>query len=256
MQIYFDFPFILTSLVVFSGVISLLDIIFWEKKRKGKKPNIIIEYSRSFFSVLLLVWVIRSFLIQPYRVPTGSLEPTILPGDFIVVNQFAYGLRVPVINWKMVKTNDPKIGDIALFRWPKNPGVIFVKRVIGTPGDHIVYKNKVLTINGQRAWQTYENLDLDADGNDTLVQRRTEKLPTKTHEIFVHPGYNLHGNFDLVVPKGAYFMMGDNRDNSDDSRDWGFVPDQNLIGKAFGIWMSWDSKNTNIRWQRIGKAID
>lgn len=256
MQIYFDFPFILTSLVLFSGVVSLLDVMFWAKKRHGKKPNIIIEYSRSFFSVLLLVWVIRSFLIQPYRVPTGSLEPTILPGDFIVVNQFAYGLRVPVINWKIVSIDEPKVGDIVLFHWPRDPGVIFVKRVIGVPGDRVEYKNKILTLNGKRAFQTYVGLDLDNENGITMMQRRTEKLPTKTHEIFVRPDYNISGDFSLVVPEGQYFMMGDNRDNSDDSRDWGFVPEKNLIGKAFGIWMSWDSNNTKLRWRRIGKAIN
>jgi len=255
MKIYFDFPFILTFAVLFSGIVSLLDIMFWAKKRHGKKPNIIIEYSRSFFSVLLLVWVIRSFLIQPYRVPTGSLEPTILPGDFIIVNQFTYGLRVPVINWKIFNINEPKIGDIALFHWPKDPGIILVKRVIGTPGDRIEYKNKVLTINGKVAPQTYVDLDVDAENNITMVQRISEKLPTKNHEIFVQTGYDLSGDFSLVVPEGQYFMMGDNRDNSNDSRAWGFVPEENLIGKAFGIWMSWDSNKFKIRWQRIGKSI-
>lgn len=257
MQIYFDFPFILTMLVLISGIIFLLDIIFWAKKRHGEKPNIIIEYSRSFFSVLLLVWIIRSFLIQPYRVPTGSLEPTILPGDFIVVSQFAYGLRVPVINLKILKFSEPKVGDIALFHWPKDPSIIFVKRVIGTPGDHLVYKNKILTINGDRAWQTSLGLDLDKEESlPIIVQRKQEQLPHKSHEIFIRPGYNLGGDFDLVVPKGSYFMMGDNRDGSDDSRYWGFVPERNLIGKVFGIWMSWDAKNTNIRWHRIGKAVN
>jgi len=254
---YFDFPFILTALVLFSGIVYLLDVLFWAKKRRGKKPNIIIEYSRSFFSVLFLVWIIRSFLVQPYRVPSGSLEPTILPGDFIIVNQFAYGLRLPVLNWKIVNFKEPKIGDIVLFHWPKDPSVIFVKRVIGTPGDHITYKNKVLTINGDRAWQTYLGLNLDSEYQmPTIVQRRLEQLPAKNHEIFVRPGYNLSGDFDIIVPQNSYFMMGDNRDNSDDSRDWGFVPERNLVGKAFGIWMSWDTKHTNVRWSRIGKAVN
>lgn len=257
MQIYFDFPFILTALVLISGIISLLDIIFWAKKRsKSTKPMFLIEYSRSFFPVLLLVWVIRSFIIQPYRVPTGSLEPTVLPGDLIVVNQFAYGLRVPVINFKIWNIGEPKTGDIALFRWPKDPSVIFVKRVIGTPGDHIIYKNKVLTINGDRAWQVPLGIDLDSEASlPAIVQRKSEQLTNKTHEIFIRPGYNAGGDFDLVVPKNSYFMMGDNRDGSDDSRYWGFVPERNFIGKAFGIWMSWDSKNTSVRLRRIGKAL-
>lgn len=252
-----DFPFILTALVLISGIISLADIFFFAKKRPvGSKQPKVFEYARQFFPVLLLVWLIRSFLVQPYRVPTGSLEPTVLPGDFIAVNQYTYGLRFPVINKKILKIGEPKVGDIALFRYPKNPKVIYVKRVIGTPGDHIVYKNKVLTINGDRAWQTPFGLDVDTEGGyATPVHVVVEKLPRVTHKIFIRPGFNLGEDIDLVVPPGQYFMMGDNRDGSDDSRDWGFVPEENLIGKAFGVWMNWDAENSKVRWQRIGKPI-
>ncbi|EKE01677.1 MAG: hypothetical protein ACD_21C00073G0002 [uncultured bacterium] len=258
MHIYFDVPFILTSLVLISGLIALIDILFFAKKRSShQKQPLVVEYARSFFPMLLLVWVIRSFLIQPYRVPTGSLEPTVLPGDFIAVNQFAYGLRIPVLNIKFFNVGEPKRGDIALFRYPKDPSMIYVKRVIGLPGDHVVYNNKTLTINGDRMWQTPFGMDLDLEGKFPIpVQVRVEQLGTVSHKIFIRPGHKEWENIDVVVPQGSYFMVGDNRDGSADSREWGFVPEENLIGKAFGTWMSWDSDATKVRWNRIGKKID
>jgi signal peptidase I len=257
MKIYFDVPFFLTALVLITGLISLFDILFLAKKRIDKKAYpIVIEYARSFFPMLLLVWAIRSFLIQPYRVPSGSLEPTILPGDFIVVNQFAYGLRFPVFNTKFLNISEPKQGDIALFRYPKNPSIIYVKRVIGLPGDHVAYRNKVLTINGTRMNQIPLGMDLDEEGKFSIpVQVRIEKLGDVVHKIFIRPGYKEWEDIDIVVPKNSYFMMGDNRDSSEDGRAWGFVPEENLIGKAFGTWMSWDSENMDVRWSRIGKGI-
>jgi signal peptidase I len=255
-MITFDYMFFLTVLVIVTGVITLFDLLFLAKKRGLTKANWVTENSRSFFPILLLVLLIRAFLIQPYQVPTGSLEPTVMPGDFIVVSQFNYGLRLPVTNTKIIPIKEPKVGDIVLFRWPKNPKIIFVKRVIGTPGDHITYHNKILTINGDRAWQTPFGMDLDNEGDVPIpVQIKVEQLGTVTHKIAIRSGVNLGEDFDLVVPKNSYFMMGDNRDGSDDSRSWGFVPEENLIGKAFGIWMSWDSKNKNIRWERIGKPV-
>lgn len=260
MNITFDFMFFLTAIVILTGIISLIDILFLAKKRalRQAKQPIIIEYSRSFFPVLILVLFIRAFLIQPYRVPTGSLEPTILPGDFIVVNQFAYGLRLPVLNTKFIKIDEPKVGDIALFRWPSNEHIVFVKRVIGTPGDHVVYKNKILTINGKSAPQLDVGMDLDQDpalAASPAVDLKIENLPSLAHKIFIRKGVNENADFDLVVPPNSYFMMGDNRDGSDDSRDWGFVPEENLIGKAFGIWMSYNGETNAIRWERIGKSI-
>lgn len=253
-----DFPLILSSLVIAFGIISLIDILFFAAKRQaaGTKQPTIVEYARSFFPILLIVLLIRSFLVQPYRVPTGSLEPTILPGDFIVVNQFAYGLRLPVLNNKILSVGEPKLGDIVLFRWPSDPRMVFVKRVIGIPGDHLVYKNKVLTINGKVAKQKDLGMDLDQAGAIPMpMQVKSESLPSGEHKIFTRSDYNMTDDFDLIVPAGNYFMMGDNRDNSDDSRVWGFVPEANLVGKAFGIWMSWDSHNNTVRWKRIGKAI-
>lgn len=254
-----DFPFVLTMLVIISGIIALIDILFFAKKRKisGKKQPIIFEYARSFFPILLLVWGIRSFLVQPYRVPTGSLEPTVLPGDFIVVNQFSYGLRLPVLNKKLVSIGEPKTGDIVLFRWPPNPSTIYVKRVIGVPGDHVIYKNKVLTINGKVMSQESLGSAFDFEPGDPPIpsQLKEENLNGIKHKILLSNQDRKAPVYDIVVPKNMYFMVGDNRDDSGDSRMWGFVPEANLVGKAFGIWMSWDSDKSTVRWQRIGTPI-
>lgn len=256
----FNFPLLLTSLVFVSGLIWLIDLLFLKKRRVAKNPRAkepkLIEYARSFFPVLLLVLVIRSFIVQPYRVPTGSLEPTILPGDLVAVNQFAYGLHLPVINKKIINVGEPKIGDIAVFHWPVNPNVDFIKRVVGVPGDHVIYKDKVLYINGKQAKQTLKGDAIDYEDTGNLnVKKYVEDLNGVKHGILINPYGGQIGNFDVVVPKGYYFMMGDNRDDSADSRDWGFVPESNLIGKGFLIWMSWDSQKHRIRWKRIGTVL-
>lgn len=259
MPFHVDFPFILTAVVILIGLIALADIVFFAKKRPADaRMPYIVEFSRSFFPALLLVWVVRSFIIQPYRVPTGSLEPTVLPGDFIAVKQFSYGLRFPIFNYKLVKVGEPRRGDIALFYWPVDTSKLFVKRVIGLPGDHIIYKNKMLTINGKEMAQTYigKAEDIEQDGDVALVDKKIENLDGIKHDIFVKPDMPDPVDIDVMVPEGHYFMMGDNRDDSDDSRSWGFVPESFLVGKAFGIWMSWDSKDHRIRWNRIGKAVD
>jgi signal peptidase I len=258
MPIHIDFPFVLTLLVIVTGLIALADRLFFAKKRSGDTATMpyIVELSRSFFPALLLVWLIRSFLIQPYRVPTGSLEPTILPGDFIAVKQFSYGLRLPVLNKEIVKIGEPKRGDIALFHWPVDTSKLFVKRVVGIPGDHIVYKNNQLTINGQAMQQQYigKALETEQGGITASVDKMLENLDGVKHYIFLKPGSSTQ-DIDITVPEGHYFMVGDNRDDSYDSRDWGFVPKSFLVGKAFGIWMSWDSERHTVRWRRIGKAV-
>jgi len=256
----FSFAFYLTLVVLITGVITLLDVVVLRKlrARSGAKQSVFVEYSRSFFPILLVVWILRSFVIQPYRVPTGSLEPTVMPGDFIAVSQFSYGLYFPVVHKKFLNVGEPKRGDIALFRWPVNPKIVFVKRVIGLPGDHIIYKNKVLTINGVVAKQKFIKVTYDygnAPGQKRQVYEMQEDLDGVKHKIFIQPIGGQTGNYDLVVPANQYFMMGDNRDNSDDSRRWGFVPQHNLIGKAFGVWMSWDPVHHRIRWNRIGKGL-
>jgi signal peptidase I len=257
MPLNIDFPFLLTLVVIITGLVALADIVFFSKKREQEAAMpYLIEFSRSFFPALLLVWLIRSFLIQPYRVPTGSLEPTVLPGDFIAVKQFSYGLRFPVLNKKILGVAEPKRGDIALFRWPVDTSKLFVKRVVGLPGDHIVYKNNILTINGQEMPQTYigKALNIEQGGMTSTVNKMLENLNGIKHYIFIKPGNNLQ-DIDVVVPEGNYFMLGDNRNDSYDSRDWGFVPESFLVGKAFGIWLSWDSQAHKIRWTRIGRTV-
>ncbi|MBU0743749.1 MAG: signal peptidase I [Gammaproteobacteria bacterium] len=257
--IAFDVPSILTALVLISGSIALLDIWVFSKKRpKDKKMPIWAEYARSFFPIFLLVLCIRSFLIQNYQVPTGSLAPTILPGDFIVVKEYSYGLRLPVLNTKIFKIGEPQRGDIALFRHPNNLKMLLVKRVIGLPGDHIVYRNKVLKINNDIIEQMPFGMALDIEGNGFAepVQVKIEHLDQVVHKIFVRQGYKGWENTDVVVPPGSYFMMGDNRDNSGDSREWGFVPEANLVGKAFRITFSWDPERKSIRFDRVWEKIN
>lgn len=259
-----NFPVTLTALVVGTGLISLIDLCFFRRKRlilKREQP-LIVENARSFFVVLLLVWIVRSFIIQPYRVPTGSLQPTVQPGDFLVVNQYAYGLRFPVGNREFLPVGKPKRGEIALFYFPPNPSLVFVKRVIGVPGDRVEYRDKVLYVNGKEMKQIALDSTVDDEpavgGNPEQhipVEVKEEDLDGVKHRIFINQGMGLGDDFDVTVPPGHYFMMGDNRDNSDDSRMWGFVPDANLIGKAFGIWMSWDAIHHRIRWDRIGMAV-
>ncbi|MCX7090255.1 MAG: signal peptidase I [Legionellales bacterium] len=245
----------LLVLSVVSGVIWLLDIWFWSKKRtaRQKLPKII-EYSRSFFPIFLGVLLIRSFVFEPFRIPSGSLEPTLLVGDFLVVNKFAYGLRLPVWDKKVIAISSPKRGDIVVFRWPPNPKFDFIKRIIGVPGDVISYHNKILTINGKKAKQKFVEYTVDESSNMPVAEYQ-EKLGPVTHKIFRRS--DVAGtDFEVTVPADQYFVMGDNRDDSADSRYWGFVHDDYLRGKAIFTWMSWDKKEWNIRWSRLGRIIN
>lgn len=254
-----NFELILFYATLISGVIALIDVLFFARKRAAnKKMPVIFEYARSFFPILLIVFLLRSFLFEPFRIPSGSLEPTLMIGDFILVNKFDYGIRLPVAHKKIVKTGTPKRGDIIIFRWPPNPSVDFIKRVIGLPGDHISYVNKELTINGQAIPQTYVK-DAQAqgeDGNTWPAIMKEEDLMGVKHKIYVDNNKQAVDYKDIVVPKGMYFVMGDNRDGSADSRYWGFVPDKNIVGKAVVIWMSWNNNNkTYIGFDRIGTII-
>ncbi|WP_264770378.1 signal peptidase I [Coxiella burnetii] len=257
----FDFLNILSLLTIFAGVVWLVDILWRRIKKipieKGTKPPLIIDYACSFFPILLIVLIIRSFLFQPYRVPTGSLEPTIMPGDMILVNQYDYGLRVPLWNKKIVDVGEPKRGQIALFRWPVNPAATFVKRVIGVPGDRISYQDKVFYINGKEMSQKFikNTLEIGDDGKTWPAKEYEEDLNGVKHLIILRPDRPAQNFKDLIVPKGKYLMIGDNRDDSDDSRSWGFVPARNFIGRAILIWMSWDSQKDRVRWERIGDRL-
>src|SRR3990167_7100828 len=266
---FMGFAFGLTIAVAVTGLIALVDLLFFRRARKAKsrKDPTLIEYCRSFFPVLLIVWVIRSFLIQPYKVPTGSLEPTVMPGDFIAVNQFAYGLKFPIGNRTMISIGEPQRGDIVLFHYPPDPAVIYVKRLIGKPGDKIEYKNKILYINGKEQPQRLLSHDFDygdGPGQTAPVDVYEENLNGVRHKIFRRPGstdgsFSMQsdalGDFSYTVPADTYFMMGDNRDNSADSRYFGAVPERNIIGKAFGVWMSWDPVHYRIRWDRLGNSL-
>lgn len=251
------FELILFISVVLTGVISLLDILFFAKKRKkATKVPVLIEYSRSFFSVLLLVFLLRAFLVEPYRIPSGSLKPTLETGDFIVVNKFIYGLRFPVWHKKFFSIKEPERGDLIVFRYPPNPSIDYIKRVIGVPGDHVEYKNKILTINGNTMSQKLLNYSVESEPGigSWKVEEYQENLLGIQHDIYIRPDI-MPGDFDVTVPEGKYFAMGDNRDNSSDSRFWGFVPEENLIGEAFCVLFSWNSDNDSIRWNRIGKLV-
>lgn len=256
----FNFELILFYATLITGLISLFDILFLAPRRKKKnstKLPLIIDYSRSFFPVLLIVFLLRSFLYEPFRIPSGSLEPTLLTGDFILVNKFDYGLRLPVAHNKIFNNHELKRGDIVVFRWPPNPSVDFIKRVIGLPGDKISYINKELYVNGQKVSQEFlQNTQaFDESGTEWQASEKQENLLGVQHHIFIDPTRSSNDYKDIVVPEGMYFMMGDNRDKSADSRYWGFVPEKNIVGKAVLVWMSWDSNQTGIRWNRIGKLI-
>jgi signal peptidase I len=271
MTMNFNFELILFYAVLISGLITLFDKCFLKKKRelayeqqtKGlasppeKKLPIIIDYAYSFFPVLLLVFFLRSFLYEPFRIPSGSLEPTLLIGDFIVVNKFDYGIRLPVLHKKIFKLSDPKRGDIIVFRWPVNPSIDFIKRVIGIPGDHIKYIDKVLYVNGQKIPQDagFSTQHRNDSGEVQAVIQKQEDLLGVKHDIYQIAEASSTDFNDIVVPEGMYFAMGDNRDNSADSRYWGFVPDKNIVGKASVTWLSWDSQQHNIRWKRFGAGV-
>ncbi|MES2998434.1 MAG: signal peptidase I [Pseudomonadota bacterium] len=254
-----NFELILTSAVIVTGLITLMDLLIFASRREKKhltKPSVIIEYARSFFPILLLVLILRSFLAEPFRIPSGSEKPDLLIGDFIVANKFTYGIRLPVLHNKIMAIGEPKRGDVVVFLWPRDTSTYFIKRVIGLPGDFIVYKDKVLTINGQLATQTLlgERSDQDGTTKKWPVLLEEENLLGVKHPIYIRPDQPA-GDFSLQVPPGNYFMMGDNRDNSYDSRYWGFVPEKDLVGKAMWIFFSWDGEHNRVRWDRIGSRI-
>lgn len=256
---YFDFAFFLTSLVLITGIGFFLDIFVLAKRREqtGAQQSKFIEYCRSLFPAIFLVWGIRSFIVDHYRVPTGSLEPTVMAGDFVGIWPYEYGVRVPVLRKKIVSIREPKLGDVVLFYWPKDESIRYAKRVVGTPGDHVVYKNKTLTINGKTISKKYVGVSMDEEPGQPPIPVKIyeENLLGVKHNIFLRDNAEEQKDVDLIVPKGHYFMMGDNRDDSYDSRYWGVVPEKNLIGKAFGVWMSWNSNLSKVRWNRIGTSI-
>lgn len=237
-----DFALILVVGTLVTGIIWLLDHFFWAKKRppvpedsdKTNEP-VVVEYARFLFPVFIIVLVLRGFIAEPFRIPSGSMLPTLKVGDFILVNKFAYGLRLPVLNKKFIAISEPERGDVIVFRYPEDPSIDYIKRVVGVPGDEVAYYNKVLYINGKPAKQQPEG-DLMIDFYQ--YQQLEEQYEDVKHKILVNKMLPA-ADFVVTVPANKYFAMGDNRDNSRDSRVWGFVPEENLVGKAFLVWMSW-----------------
>ena len=258
-----DFPFWLLTATITSGLIIVADKLYcyhYYTKHNLAEPKLsrLIDYSKSFFPVLIFVLILRSFVFEPFKVPTASLAPTVLPGDFILSNKFVYGLRLPVWGNKILPLGLPKNGDITIFRTPVDNKTWMVKRVIGIPGDKIDYVNRKLTVNGIPA--KYQFVETSTDTNDgrehVNVDVVEEEIFGIKHQIFQRKN-SQDQEFHITVPQGHYFMMGDNRENSDDSRYWGFVPEFNLEGKAVLIWLSWDQFNwKNIRWSRSGTWLN
>jgi signal peptidase I len=250
-----SFALFLLLLLLLTGAIWALEA-GWLAKRRAKEARQPwwVEYSVSFFPVILIVFLLRSFLVEPFKIPSGSMIPTLLVGDFILVNKFAYGIRLPVANRKLIEVGSPQRGDVMVFRYPEDPSLDYIKRVVARPGDRIEYRDKRLSVNG-RQLELKRLEDYLSRERMQYTQRYLEKLDGTEHEILVEedaPAFvpqvrtfpfaaNCHYNINglvCTVPPGHYFLMGDNRDNSSDSRVWGFVPDENIVGRAFFIWLN------------------
>jgi signal peptidase I len=265
-----NFALIMFLLLVATGAVWLLDHFVFRRSRAPDQPEPWwVEYPKSFFPVILIVFLLRSFLVEPFKIPSGSMLPTLLVGDFILVNKFTYGIRLPILNTKLVDVNAPRRGEVMVFRYPENPSLDYIKRVIGLPGDRVDYRDKQLSINGRAVAVTPagEYNYVEAGLNFITTHRFDERLGETAHAILLQPeipsvhlsgvrafpfrdncAYNDAG-FTCTVPVGHYFLMGDNRDSSSDSRYWGFVPESNIVGKAFMIWWNFDDI------KRVGQSI-
>ncbi|MEE5146712.1 signal peptidase I [Pseudomonas alliivorans] len=263
-----NFPLLLVIAVFVCGVLALIDLVFLAPRRRAAIANyqgsvaepdvavverldkepLLVEYGKSFFPVLFIVLVLRSFLVEPFQIPSGSMKPTLDVGDFILVNKFSYGIRLPVLDQKVIQIGDPQRGDVMVFRYPSDPSVNYIKRVIGLPGDRIRYtSDKRLFVNGELVAKKLIGTEPGTLGSAELYE---EQLGTVEHQIRQEMSrYRAPPDTEWTVPAAHYFMMGDNRDNSNDSRYWddpnipkdelGMVPDKNIVGKAFAVWMSW-----------------
>lgn len=294
------FSLILVALTLVTGLVWLFDSLFFAKKRKarlqaeanasgasyGEDPQLpyLVDTSQQIFPVIAFVLVLRSFIYEPFQIPSGSMMPTLLVGDFILVEKFSYGIKDPVFRSKLVETGAPERGDVVVFKYPEDTSVDYIKRVIGMPGDTVVYQNKQVYIkpkcdDATKNCGKLKAVPLTFKERGEFVQdmaklmRYTEDLDGKQHDILRHPMREISpANFytqpgtrsnEWIVPEGQYFVLGDNRDNSRDSRFWGFVPDENLVGKAVAIWISFEFERnasdmlptwipTGVRFERAG----
>ncbi len=267
-----NFALIMLIALLLTGAIWLFDIYLGKPRRaKDAKEPVLVEYAKSFFPVILVVFFLRSFLVEPFKIPSGSMLPTLLVGDFILVNKFTYGIRLPVANIKVININQPKRGEVMVFRYPEDTSLDYIKRVVGLPGDQVIYRDKRLFINGKPMVMDDrgEEFNYVKSGLNYVTAKRThEQLDEHKHEVLMlaelppvrlgdvrsfpsraNCDYNEDG-FSCTVPDGHYFLMGDNRDDSNDSRYWGFVPDRNIVGKAFMIWWNFND------FKRVGNAIN
>jgi signal peptidase I len=267
-----NFALILFITLVITGVIWLIDALTAARTRPAEaKLPLLVDYSKSFFPVILLVFLLRSFLVEPFKIPSGSMLPTLLIGDFILVNKYDYGVRLPIVNKKIIDIGDPKHGDVMVFRYPLDTGLDYIKRVVGLPGDTVEYIDKRLIINGKPVeavaageysyvanglnYVTGKTWQESLGEHKHIAMTQEDMPPVITYQVagdFPHRDnctYNDRG-FTCKVPAGYYFMMGDNRDASNDSRYWGFVPDENIVGRAFMIWWNFGE------FSRIGHFIE
>ncbi len=296
------FSILLVVVTLASGLIWLADALMFAPKRKEKiavaqantgldesamgklaEEPYLVDTAKQIFPVIAFVLVLRSFLYEPFQIPSGSMMPTLLVGDFILVEKFAYGIKDPVWRSKMIETGDPKRGDIVVFKYPEDPTLDYIKRVVGLPGDTVVYRNKQVFIkpacDSADKCEPMKPVDVEFANRGEFYQnmypleRFHEQLGSVDHDILRNPSLRINPEAyftqpgteqdEWIVPEGQYFVMGDNRDNSRDSRFWGFVPDANLVGKAVAIWISFEFDRapsswvpswipTGVRFERVG----
>lgn len=259
-----SFELILVLLTAITGAIAYVDKVAWAPKRARsvttESEPVIVEYSKSLFPVFLIVLVLRSFIAEPFRIPSGSMYPTLQVGDFIIVNKFAYGLKLPVTQTKILPLGEPERGDVIVFKYPVDPEIDFIKRVIGLPGDEISYVGRTVFVNGKAVSQAIKgpyygkNSGAQYQGMNVFEELAVrEGGKTHAYQVMTDTDKSSRDLMNVKVPEGHYFVMGDNRDYSNDSRVWGFVPEENIKGYAFGIWMSWDD---GIQFDRLFNGID
>ncbi len=257
----FDFAFVLVVLGAVTGVVWAVDRHFFEPRRRERgiaKDPILVDYSRSFFPVIVIVLVLRSFLYEPFRIPSDSMMPTLIQGDFIFVNKWRYGLRLPVLNTRIVEIGAPARGDVIVFRKPSDPSQVFIKRLVGLPGDTIRVTGTQVSVNGTPSQISAGGLYSGAKNEQYPFSHvGEESFGDAAHSLLLDPARpGMEGEWQ--VPAGHYFMMGDNRNNSRDSRfpEVGFVPEENLIGKAEAIWLSFNpGPGSILLWDRMGTGI-